>query len=115
MKWQKFENEAKTQVLERVLAARPTNLAELQATVKFARSANLTIRAAGSSHSWSPLFTEENQMLVYVGDVTYDDICKSRLHINHQVGLSKKCVSQCIIGKILATDHGTDMLKKLWP
>ena len=86
MKWQSFVNTVRTQSVDRVLAATPTTLTELQATIRFARSANLSVRAVGSGLSWSPLYSDENQMVVYMKDVTYADLCKSRLRINQQVG-----------------------------
>ena len=86
MKWQSFVNTVRTQSVDRVLAATPTTLTELQATIRFARSANLSVRAVGSGLSWSPLYSDENQMVVYMKDVAYPDLCKSRLRINQQVG-----------------------------
>ena len=85
MKREEFKNFGNTQNRANIIAARPRNLAEIKATLQFARGGNLTVRAAGNAHSWAPLFADEEQIIMYMGDVTYDDRCQSRISINKDV------------------------------
>ena len=85
MKWEEFRNFGNTQNKKRILAARPRTLSEIKITLEVALRWNLTVRAAGNAHSWSPLFSDEGQVVVYMGDVTYEDKCQTRITINQQV------------------------------
>ena len=60
-----FENWGATQKKSKVLEVRPTKLEEVQALVKGCRELGLRIRAAGATHSWGPMFTDEGHVIMY--------------------------------------------------
>lgn len=70
---EKFSNWAATQIRECILACHPTKVEEVQAVIRGARKLGLSVRAAGRTHSWTPLFSDEGQVVMYVRDLQRPD------------------------------------------
>ncbi|KAJ8311429.1 hypothetical protein KUTeg_010784 [Tegillarca granosa] len=67
-----FSNWCGNQTNTSVFAARPQNLQHIQTLVKYARDKKWRVRCAGRKHSWSPLFADEGQMLLYMDQMESD-------------------------------------------
>ncbi len=62
---EKFENWSETQRNNQILSVRPTQFEEVQNIVRACRQLGLRLRAAGATHSWSPMFSDEGHVLMY--------------------------------------------------
>lgn len=72
-----FQNWGRTQTVQ-VLSVKPKNVKEVAKVVKAANSAAkadttgktpFTIRCVGDGHSWSPLYPDEGNILMYIADL----------------------------------------------
>ena len=68
-----FINYGKTQIRSEILSVSPQSLSEIQAVVKGCRELAIRIRAAGATHSWSPLFSDEGQLVMFTKDLKRHD------------------------------------------
>ena len=64
-----FSNWASTQIRNEILSVSPTTVEEVQAVVRAARQLGLRVRAAGRTHSWTPLFSDEGDIVMHVRDI----------------------------------------------
>ena len=84
-----FTNWGLNQKRDQVLAVRPTCLEEVQAVIRAARKHRLRVRAAGTRHSWSPVFSDEGNVVLYTRDVRNPD--------GHNITLDKQVQSKNIV------------------
>ena len=66
---EKFKNWASTQNRECIIAVRPTTVEQVQAVIRGARTLGLRVRAAGEKHTWTPMFADEGDIVIYVKDL----------------------------------------------
>ncbi|KAK3598520.1 hypothetical protein CHS0354_005801 [Potamilus streckersoni] len=66
-----FKNWSGTQRAS-VLSSKPKSLTELQTLISVAKSSGLKVRCAGTKHSWSPIFADQNQLLIYMDKMASD-------------------------------------------
>lgn len=59
-----FKNWAGLSPPRSVYSVRPKNLAEIQKVIRFAKEQNMRVRCVGAAHSWSPVFSDDNQILM---------------------------------------------------
>ena len=72
-KMESFSNWVGDQSQDWVLAVRPKTVTQVQAVVRAARTLGLRVRVAGSTHSWSPIFSDKGQVVVYVKQLERQD------------------------------------------
>lgn len=65
---QKFTNWGETQSIP-VIASSPTSLEELRRLIKAASDEKLRVRCAGTGHSWAPIFSDRNNLLIYMENI----------------------------------------------
>ena len=65
-KVESFSNWVGDQSQDWVLAVRPQTVTQVQAVVRAARTLGLRVKAAGSTHSWSPVYSDRGQVVVYI-------------------------------------------------
>ncbi|XP_071149077.1 L-gulonolactone oxidase-like [Mytilus edulis] len=78
---ERFVNWGKTQSME-VISSSPTTKEELQKLVLAASEEGLSVRCAGRGHSWAPLFSDSNQLLIHVEDMKSDYKDGSKIRIS---------------------------------
>lgn len=78
---ERFVNWGKTQSME-VISSSPTTKEELQKLVLAASEEGLSVRCAGRGHSWAPLFSDSNQLLIHVKDMKSDYKDGSKIRIS---------------------------------
>ena len=59
--------------MNEILAVKPTKVEEVQRVIKGARQLGLRVRAAGTKHSWTPLFSDEGDVVIYVRELERPD------------------------------------------
>ena len=64
-KVESFSNWVGGQSQDWVLAVRPQTVTQVQAVVRAAKKLGLRVKAAGSTHSWSPVYSDRGQVVVY--------------------------------------------------
>lgn len=76
---EKFQNWGETQTSE-VLSVQPRSVKELQRVVVAAKHSGLRIRCLGRGHSWSPIFTNDGEICVYMRDVENEEGWRIKLN-----------------------------------
>lgn len=66
-----FENWGKTQIIP-VISSSPKTLDELKRLIKVASEEKLRVRCAGTGHSWAPIFSDRNNLLIYMNEMESD-------------------------------------------
>lgn len=56
-----------------MLKVSPQSVEEVQSVIIGAKNLGLQVRAVGSGHSWSPLFPDEGNVLMYTKDIERPD------------------------------------------
>lgn len=92
---EKFQNWGTTQTMS-VLSVKPKNVEEVQRVVKAAKEyisegKPCSIRCVGDGHSWSPLFVDENNILMYTSQLTLDNgkrICLNEVCVTYYQNLN---------------------------
>ncbi|CAC5357779.1 unnamed protein product [Mytilus coruscus] len=78
-----FENWGQTQAMQ-VISSTPTTKDQLQKLVLATSEEGLRVRCAGSGHSWAPIFSDNNQLLIYVENIKSDYKDGSRIKISNR-------------------------------
>nr|XP_022307980.1 uncharacterized protein LOC111113982 [Crassostrea virginica] len=68
---EEFENWAGTYNAD-VISCSPTSKEEIQKVIEAAKEEGVKLRCAGSQHSWSPVFSDDRQLLLKLGKVRSD-------------------------------------------
>ncbi|XP_076099587.1 L-gulonolactone oxidase-like [Mytilus galloprovincialis] len=76
-----FRNWGQTQTIP-VIASVPMTLDQLKRLLKVASEEKLSVRCAGSGHSWSPIFSDRNNVLIYMENIKSDYEDGSRIRIS---------------------------------
>lgn len=80
-----FMNWGKTQTMK-VLSVKPKTVKEVQNVVKAAALIpQYKIRCVGDGHSWSPLFPDEGDILMYIENLVPDSKERIRLNEVHEM------------------------------
>ena len=73
MQIDRFENWAGNQKLQQILSVTPRTVSEVQAVIRASRRLGLRVRAVGSGLSWSPLFSDEDNVAMFVAKLQRPD------------------------------------------
>ena len=98
---EKFQNWGATQTMS-VLSVKPKNVGEVERVVKAAKEYSsegdsCSIRCVGDGHSWSPLFADENNILMYTSELTLENgkrICLNEVCATYYQNLNENCLAQ---------------------
>ena len=66
---EKFRNWSGTEQRQKVFTAYPECLEDVQCVLRAARREGLQVRATGKGHSWTPLFADEGNVVLYTGKI----------------------------------------------
>ena len=99
---EKFQNWGMTQEMS-VLSVRPKSVKEVEQVICAMKSYNetkkgqdeppLSIRCVGDGHSWSPLFPDDGNVLMYTSELVLDN--------GERIRLNEVCLSPCGCNKML--------------
>ena len=56
--------------MDKILEVHPSTLAEVQKLIQSCRKLGLRVRAAGATHSWGPMFSDEGNVVMYTDKLT---------------------------------------------
>lgn len=59
--------------MQPILACWPTTVEEVQAVIRGAKFLGLKVRAAGATHTWTPLYSDKGQVVMYLGKLERSD------------------------------------------
>ena len=76
---EKFQNWGETQSSE-VLSVQPTSVQEIQRVIIAAKACDLRIRCLGRGHSWSPIFTNDGEICIYMRNVQNEEGWRIKLN-----------------------------------
>ena len=82
---EEFENWAGTYNAD-VISCSPTSKEEIQKVIEAAREERVKLRCAGSQHSWSPVFSDDRQLLLKLGKVRSDYGHGAKIRISNVSG-----------------------------
>ena len=97
---ERFQNWGMTQEMN-VLSVRPKSVKEVEQVIDAMKRYNLTkrnepplsIRCVGDGHSWSPLFPDDGNVLMYTSELV--------LESGERIRLNEVCFSPCGCNKML--------------
>ena len=85
---EEFENWAGTYNAD-VISCSPTSKEEIQKVIEAAKEEGVKLRCAGSQHSWSPVFSDDRQLLLKLGKVRSDYGHGAKIRISNVSGPDK--------------------------